>query len=318
MAIILFFVFSSFVTVGVVMFAARPSPAQKIARARLAQIGKRSTEEPGGIRLADREATTWIDRVSNFVQQFEFGDALDRLIVHSGSDTTVGQVVLTGAAIAAPFGLITQELRGILPLSVLAAALGGSAPVIYLIFKKGRRMHKFTEALPDSIELMARALRAGHSVSSSIEMIAEQSPEPLASEFASCFQQQKFGIPFRDTLLTMGERVPCADLHFFITAVLVQKETGGDLTDILDRTTKLIRDRVRIKGEIKSYTAQGRLTGWILSLLPIILLVLMNLISPGYSDPLFNDPLGKMLVIAGAVMIVIGGFIISRIVDIKV
>jgi tight adherence protein B len=149
-------------------------------------------------------------------------------------------------------------------------------------------------------------------------MIAQQSKEPLSSEFASCFQQQKFGIPFRDAMLTMGERVPDPDLQFFITAVLVQKETGGDLTEILDRTTRLIRDRVRIKGEIQSYTAQGRLTGWILSALPVILLVVMNLLSPGYSDVLFTDPLGKLLLTAGAVAIAIGGFIISKIVDIKV
>jgi tight adherence protein B len=116
----------------------------------------------------------------------------------------------------------------------------------------------------------------------------------------------------------MGERIPSDDLHFFITAILVQKETGGDLTDILDRTTRLIRERIRIKGEIRTHTASGRLTGWILSLMPLGMLLLMNVITPGYSDLLFHTWLGQRLLIAGAVLIAIGGLIIRKIVDIKV
>ena len=146
--------------------------------------------------------------------------------------------------------------------------------------------------LADAIELIARALRAGHSMGSAIEIVAEQSAEPLGSEFAIVFQQQKFGIPFRDALLQLGDRVPSKDLHFLITAILVQKETGGDLTEMLDRTTRVIRERIRIEGEIRTYTAQGRLTGWILSCLPIVMLVLINLITPGYSHILFHDPTG--------------------------
>jgi len=155
-------------------------------------------------------------------------------------------------------------------------------------------------------------------MASSIEVIAEQSAEPLAGEFAICFQQQKFGIPYRDALLAMGERVPSEDLQFLITAVLVQKETGGDLTDILDRTTAVIRDRLRIQGEVSTRTAQGRLTGWILSALPIVMLFVINIITPGYTHVLFTDPIGQKLLIGGGVLILTGGFIISKIVDIKV
>ena len=165
---------------------------------------------------------------------------------------------------------------------------------------------------------MARALRAGHSLASSIEIVAEQSPQPLSAEFESCFQQQKFGIPFRDALLQMGDRMPSRDLHFFITALLVQKETGGDLTDILDRTSRMIQDRVRIQNEVQTYTAQGRLTGWILGLMPIAMLLLVNIVTPGYSHVLFKDPLGQKLLYAGGFLIVIGGLIIRKIVDIEV
>jgi tight adherence protein B len=179
-------------------------------------------------------------------------------------------------------------------------------------------MNKFNEALPDAIELMGRALRAGHSMASAIEVVAEQSVDPLASEFAVVFHQQKFGIPFRDALLQLGDRVPSKDLHFLITAILVQKETGGDLTEILDRTTRVIRDRVRIEGEIRTYTAQGRLTGWILGGLPVALLGILNIMTPGYSKVLFTDPVGQDLLYAGGVMIIVGGLIIRKIVNIQV
>ena len=159
---------------------------------------------------------------------------------------------------------------------------------------------------------------AGHSIGSSIELIAEQSPEPLASEFVQVFQQQRLGLQFRDALLQMGARVPSRDLQFLITAILVQKETGGDLTEILDRASHVIRERIRIEGEVRTHTAQGRLTGWILASLPVVLLALINLISHGYSSVLFHDPTGQKLLAAGATCIVIGGLIIRKIVDVEV
>jgi tight adherence protein B len=165
---------------------------------------------------------------------------------------------------------------------------------------------------------MARALRAGHSMNSSIEMIAEQSPEPLSSEFVQVFKQQRLGVHFRDALLQMGSRVPSRDLQFLITAILVQKETGGDITEILDRTAHVIRDRVRIEGEVRVRTAQGRLTGWILGLLPVIMLVLLNIVSPGYSSVLFHDPTGQKLLYTGGALIFLGGLVIRKIVNIQV
>jgi tight adherence protein B len=137
-------------------------------------------------------------------------------------------------------------------------------------------------------------------------------------EFFQVYQQQRLGLQFRDALLQMGGRVPSRDLQFLITAILVQKETGGDLTDILDRASHVIRERVRIEGEVRTHTAQGRLTGWILGLLPIIMLVLINVVSPGYSTILFHDPIGQKLCYAGATMIVFGGLIIRKIVDVQI
>jgi tight adherence protein B len=183
--------------------------------------------------------------------------------------------------------------------------------------KRGRRLKAFNKSLPDAIDMMARSLRAGHSMGASIELIAEQSPEPLAAEFVQVYQEQRLGLHFRDALLHMGARVPSRDLQFLITAILVQKETGGDLTEILDRASHVIRDRVRIEGEVRTHTAQGRLTGWILGLLPIIMLVLINIVSPGYSAILFHDPTGQKLLYTGGALIILGGLIIRKIVNVQ-
>jgi tight adherence protein B len=270
------------------------------------------------IALSRKSKSRLSDRIGERFASYCLGEGLEQLIVHSASAMSVEQVLLLGFAIALGSGATVhwffESWRAALP----AALAGAFVPYVWLRFRRSRRVGKFNAALADAIDLMARALRAGHSMPSSIEVIAEQSPEPLASEFAACFQQQKFGIPFRDALLSMGERVPSDDLQFLITAVLVQKETGGDLTDILDRTTAVIRDRIRVKGEVSTRTAQGRMTGWILSALPIVLMIAMNIITPGYTHVLFSDPLGQTLLMASGVMILIGGFIISRIVDIKV
>ncbi|HEY0785122.1 MAG TPA: type II secretion system F family protein, partial [Acidobacteriaceae bacterium] len=257
-------------------------------------------------------------RLGEFVAGYGFSKKLDRLIAHAGSESTVGGVLLTALALAVGAFLAARVFFPLVPVEIAALLLGAFLPVGLLKFKRSRRLKKFSVAMPDAIDLMARSLRAGHSIGAAIEMVGEQSVEPLAGEFARVFQQQRFGLRFRDALIEMSDRVPLPDLHFLVTAILVQRETGGDLTEILDRTTHVIRERVRIEGEVKVYTAQGRLTGWILSLLPVILLLLINIISPGYSALLFHDPTGEKLLYVGGGFILFGAFLISRIVDIKV
>lgn len=306
----------SFITI---LFLTRTRPEQKTAQQRMDLLVKReSHEEANAEALRQEKPQSLSQRLTERFRSYAFAASLEQLIVHSGSKTTLGSFVLTSLALAVGVGFALNVLVGALPLTLIGAVVGGAANYFLLKLKKSRRIKKFNEALPDGIELMARALRAGHAMPSAIEIVSEQSAEPLAGEFAICFQQQKFGIPFRDALLTMGERVPSKDLHFLITAILVQKETGGDLTEILDRTTEVIRERVRIEGEVRTYTAQGRLTGWILSGMPVAMLGLISFISPSYSKVLFHDPLGQDLLYGAAGLIVLGGFIISKIVDIKV
>lgn len=321
MILVISFVSIVIVTLTITLFAMRTPAEQKMAHKRLRSIGISKKKVDTGlepIELSQSATPGFVDRLGEYLEQYHFSADLQMLILHSGSKSTVGAFAAVSIGLAAGAGVVAHTFSLPTPLVVVAIIVGGASRYFLLRFQKSKRLKAFNTALPDAIELMARALRAGHSMSSSIEVIAEQSAEPLASAFADVYQQQKFGIPFRDALLEMGVRVPSKDLHFLITAVLVQKETGGDLTEILDRTTHVIRERVRIEGEVRTYTAQGRLTGWILSLLPVIMLMLINIVSPGYSKVLFHDPLGQKMLYAGGAFIALGAFVISKIVDIKV
>ena len=320
---VLILIFTSFLVVVFIILAysTRTTPEQKIVRARLQEIQRSEKTADVGVETIDlsmQEKRGLLNTMSEHLQKYSFAQKLEVLFVQSGSSSSIGAFLATSVALAIAAGFLAHTFIGVTPLVIVATILGASARYASFCFLKARRLKALNTALPDVIELMSRALRAGHSMSSAIEIIVQQSVEPLAGEFATVYQQQRFGIPFRDALMEMSERVPSKDLRFLVTAILVQKETGGDLTEILDRTTHVIRERGRIEGEIRTYTAQGRLTGWILGLLPVIMLLIINIVTPGYSDVLFHDPVGQKMLYAGGTLIIIGGLIIRKIVDIQV
>jgi len=305
----------------ILMLGTRTAATSKSAQVRLTTIRHSIQSRKTGTSGAELEAEgerNVAARLSEVLERYAFAKKLQVLLIHANSTMSVGGVVLACAGSALGCGLLGFLFLHMPLLACAAFAVGALIPYVLLRIKRARRLKAFNTALPDAIDLMARSLRAGHSMNSSIELIAEQSPEPLAAEFVQVYQQQRLGLQFRDALLQMGTRIPSRDLQFLITAILVQKETGGDLTEILDRTAHVIRDRIRIEGEVRTHTAQGRLTGWILGLLPIILLVMINIASPGYSSVLFHDPTGQKLLYAGGILILLGGLIIRKIVDVKV
>jgi tight adherence protein B len=245
-------------------------------------------------------------------------DSLRKLIEQSDSESSPAKVVIISLSLAFVAFVAARFFLPALAVQALAAVIFAAVPVLLLRFQRSRRLKAFNDALPDAMDLMARALRAGHSVASAIEVIAERGRKPVSSEFALVYQQQNFGLPFRDALTNMAQRIPSKDLQFVVTAMLVQKETGGNLAEILDRTTHVLRERIRIFGEVRIKSAQGRLTGWILSLLPIALGVLINLVNHGFEKPLFEEEVGRIMLYAGAGMLAVGSFIISKIVKIEV
>jgi tight adherence protein B len=225
-------------------------------------------------------------------------------------------MILVTAGVLAVIGFVGISMFfDIVALQLGVAALLCYVPFGLLSFKRSRRIKQFTDALPEAIDTMSRALRAGHSTTAAINIIAEQSVEPVRSEFNEVFKQQNFGLPLRDAMGQMLDRVPSQDLRVLVTAMLVQKETGGNLAEILDRTANTIRERLKLHGEIKTHTAQGRMTGYILCALPIVMLIAINMINPGYSKPLTETPVGKMICYLGIFLLVAGGLIIRQIIN---
>ncbi|HEY9137424.1 MAG TPA: type II secretion system F family protein [Terriglobus sp.] len=235
------------------------------------------------------------------------------LLLQSRSNWNAGGVIVTVIALALVLPLLMYLISGNVILTV-AAFLCAFTPVFWLRIQRQRRIKAFDAALPQALEMFARSLRAGHAISVGIGVLAEEAPLAVRQDFAQLHRDQNYGLPLRDAFSAMLERVPSRDLRIFITGVLIQKDTGGNLPDVMDRIVAVIRDRVRIQGEVRTHTAQGRLTGWILCLLPVALMLLINVMSPGYSRILFDDPLGRKLLYTGVVSLCLGGITIRHIV----
>ncbi len=282
----------------------------------------------GLYRPEDQQSSTLVSMAENAVgaanmlQQALRHDAFNgfrKLLVQSQCNLSLpaflARSLVLGAVLAVPALLLAPAA---LPVSLAVFAAGAMLPWLWLRLRRNKRMRKFQEALPGAAELMSRALRAGHSVQQALELVGTETNGPLADEFRQLHQEQKFGVPLREALRALAARIPSRDLQFLVTAIVVQKETGGDLIEILDRTTHVIRDRLRVQREVRTYTAQGRLTGWILSALPVVLLTLTAIITPTYSSVMFHDPTGQMLLAAAAALIVTGSLIIRKVVQVEV
>ena len=254
----------------------------------------------------------WFDEL---LERYQFSRKLQLRIVQANSKTTLGSLLFKSLGLFFAGFIITWLFAPIILIDIAAGAALGSIPYGFLSFKRSRRINAFNSVLAETIDMMARALRAGYSVVGAIEMVAENAREPAATEFGEIFKQQNLGLPLRDALLQLLDRVPSLDLRVLVTALLVQKDTGGNLAEILDRTVFVIRERLRIQGEIRVHTAQGRLTGWILCALPVVMAILINIVNPGYSSVFLYDPLGRKLIYACIGMLTVGTVIINRIVN---
>lgn len=200
----------------------------------------------------------------------------------------------------------------------LAGATLAAVPFGWLYWKRKKRLANFAKQLPEALELVSRALRAGHSLGSGFNLVATEMSQPIKGEFHRCFEAQNFGIPLEDTLEEMTERVPNLDLRFFATAVILQRQTGGDLAEILDKIGYLVRERFKIWGQIQALTGEGRLSGIVLLALPPVLFITMYRLNPSYIMTLFTDPLGHKMLAVAAVLQVIGALVIKKIINIKV
>ncbi len=280
---------------------------------------------------ADNAVST--DQISSLLRQEAGGFMEEKLkalelgpyVQQSGVKVTVSTLLMMSAGL---FALGFLAVTFLLPISVVSLMGGGAAlavggllgalPLLYVWFMRKRRLGKFGNQLIQALDLMSQALRAGQSLPSGIQLVGEQIEEPLGPEFQRAFDEQNLGVALTDTMSDMADRVPNLDLRFLVTAIILQRQTGGDLAEILDKIAHLCRERQQIKGQIQALTGEGRMSGLVLLALPPGLLIMMLRINYDYIMLLFTDPLGQQMIAGGLIMQAFGAWWINKIITIKV
>jgi len=251
---------------------------------------------------------TLLERFGNVELLFEQADI----------SLSAGKLVAISAILAAAGAGMMAVVHAHPALIPLPAVVLGALPPTWVLHRRRKRLKTFASQLPDALEMMARALRAGQSLAFGFNAVATEMPAPIGKEFSRVFEEQNFGIPLEESLQTLCERIPNLDLKFFTTAVILQRQTGGDLAEILDKIGSLIRDRFRVWGQVQALTGEGRLSGVVLMGLPLVLLVAVYQLNPKYVSVLFTDPAGKKMLAIAVGMQILGALVIRKIVNIKV
>jgi tight adherence protein B len=319
-----------FVVVAMGVFAVaslldQRSAQARLLRERLASVQEAAARQPSEeLALLRDEMLSKIPAIDNLLRRSSRISNLQPFLEQANLKIRAGNILMLCAISAVGLAGVGFIAAGSLPpnqallFAAVGLVLGGFLPYSYASYRRTKRFQKFEELFPEAIDTLARAVRAGHAFTTALELIANELSEPVASEFRKLFEEQKFGLPVRDALMNLAERVPLVDVKFFVTAVMLQRETGGNLAEILDNLSYVIRERFKIMRQVRVYTAQGRLTMMLLMGLPPVIVITMLTTSPAFIRPLFADPIGHFLVVAGIVLQTLGYFVIRKIIRIQV
>lgn len=312
-----------FATVTVAVFVAMSLLDQRNARARVLRDRLSTAQKPAeqatpDLALLRDEVLSKIPAFDTFLRRSERVSLLQKMLAQGNVDVRAGNFLVLCVGSAVALAAIAFIAGGNLIFGWVGALAGFFIPYAYASHMRNKRFQKFEEKFPEAIDTLARAVRAGHAFTTALEMIANEVSEPVAGEFRQLYEEQKFGLPVRDALLNLADRVPLVDIKFFVTAVMLQRETGGNLAEILDNLSYVIRERFKILRQVRVHTAQGRLTMVLLMALPPTIVVIMLLLNPGFIQPLFADPIGHALIVGGITLQTLGYFVIRRIIRIQV
>jgi len=313
-----------FVVVALAFFALASLVDQRNARARLikerlATVQKAPEREPEQeLALVRDEQMSKIPALDTLLRRSERVSAIQDSLAQAGMKFRAGNFLFLCLLCGGVAGLAALAWSRNPGIGWAALVIGVFLPYSFVSYRRQKRFEKFEELFPEAIDTLARAVRAGHAFTTALEMISNEVAEPLASEFRKLYEEQKFGMPVRDALMNLTQRVPLVDVKFFVTAVMLQRETGGNLAEILDNLSYVIRERFKIQRQVRVHTAQGRLTMALLMAMPPAVVGVMLIMSPDFVKPLFSDPIGHSLLVGSIALQTIGYFVIRKIIRIQV
>ena len=292
----------------------RDGIARRRLERRLQELAQPNTATPDE-SIVLRPAEGLVDRVIGGTRA---GSRLATLIEQAGVNTTPGAIVLISVLLAMLSAVVGLMLLRIPAALLVVVPLGAAAPSMWLVQRRSSRLKAFEEQFPDALDLVSRAIRAGHAFQTALGMVADELKPPVGPEFRKMFDQQNFGLPLREALEGLAARVPLVDVKFFVTAVTIQRESGGNLAEILDNLSSVVRERFKIHRQVRVHTAHGRITGLVLLGLPVFLAITLSMMNPDHMRPLFQERMGQMMIVATIVMQTVGFIWIRRVIKIEV
>src|SRR6266403_3162968 len=316
-ALLVFVVVTLGVFAAISLYDQRKAQA-RVLRDRLSTAQKPAEQAAPNVALLRDEMLSRIPAFDTLLRRSERVSLLQKMLSQGEVNVRAGNFLIFCVAAAAVFAIIAVLAAGNMLFGWAGLVLGFFIPYAYASHRRAKRFQRFEEKFPEAIDTLARAVRAGHAFTTALEMIANEISEPVAGEFRQLFEEQKFGLPVRDALINLADRIPLVDVKFFVTAVMLQRETGGNLAEILDNLSYVIRERFKILRQVRVYTAQGRLTMMLLMGMPPLIVLLMLSMNPTFIQPLFADQIGHALIVGGITLQTMGYFVIRRIIRIQV
>ena len=281
----------------------------------LSAPAEEKAEADGLVKVGPEGPLPALDRVIGGTTR---GSSLGRWIEQAGVKASISGIILIALGLAVLLGFVAAAFSGSLWGWPIGGAIGFALPFVVLNIKRKRRLRVFEEQFPEGLDLISRALKAGHAFATGLKMVADEMPEPVGPEFRKTFDEQNFGLPMKDALENLTLRIPLLDVRFFATAVLIQRETGGNLSEILENLAHVVRERFKILRQVRVYTAHGRFTGYVLLALPAVLCIALSFINPDHMNLLFRHHMGQMLLIAALVLQMMGYIWIRQVIKIEV
>ena len=324
MQLLLFIVFVGVFAVFALLLIASGTGASQRTKETLARL--ESTLAAGGkanpadeiVDLRKQELFSAVPWLNRWLLRLEVAPRLRTLLYQANLKWTVGVLLLMSLTCFLIPAYLVYFRTGVIILALLIGLLLGGTPLFYVFAKRKKRFGQFEQGLPEAIDLMVSALRAGHSLVSALGLVANESPDPIGSEFKICFDEQNYGLDLRTAMDNLVARVPLQDLRIIVTAILIQRSSGGNQAEVLDKAAYLVRERFRLRRQVQTHTAQGRLTGWILTFLPVVLGIALYLVNPDTMSLLWHRDLGIKLLYSAGVMTLVGALVIRKIVNMEV